>query len=73
MGIPLYSSYIDVAHARLLFQNGCVAHISASRIAPERVRKMIILQQDSHLAIDYMKQSLMITRKDEEGRDGIRF
>jgi predicted dehydrogenase len=72
VGIPLYSSHIDVAHARLLFQDGCVAHISASRIAPERVRKMVILQQDSHLAIDYMKQSLMITRKDEEGRDGIR-
>jgi predicted dehydrogenase len=33
---------------------------------------MIILQQDSHLAIDYMKQSLMITRKDEHGGEGIR-
>jgi predicted dehydrogenase len=72
VGIPLCSSHVDVAHARLRFKDGCVAHISASRIAHERVRKMIILQQDAHLSIDYLKQSLMITRKDEEGREGIR-
>jgi len=72
VGMSFYSSHIDVAHARLRFKDGCVAHISASRISPERVRKMIILQQDSHLSIDYLKQSLMITRKDEEGREGIR-
>jgi predicted dehydrogenase len=72
VGMSLCSSHIDVAHARLRFKDGCVAHISASRIAPERVRKMIILQHNSHLTIDYLKQSLMITRKDEEGREGIR-
>jgi predicted dehydrogenase len=72
VGIPLCSSQIDVAHARLRFKDGCVAHISASRIAHERVRKMIILQQDSHLSIDYLKQSLMITRKNDEGKEGIR-
>jgi predicted dehydrogenase len=71
-GIPLCSSQIDVAHARLRFKDGCVAHISASRIADERVRKMIILQRDSHLSIDYLKQSLMITRKNDEGKEGIR-
>jgi predicted dehydrogenase len=72
VGMPLCSSHIDVAHARLRFKDGCVAHISASRIADERVRKMIILQQDAHLTIDYLKQSLMITRKGEAGREGIR-
>ena len=72
VGMPLCSSHIDVAHARLRFTDGCVAHISASRIAHERVRKMVILQQDSHLTIDYLKQNLMITRKNEEVRGGIR-
>jgi predicted dehydrogenase len=71
VGIPLCSSHIDVAHARLRFKDGCVAHISASRIANERVRKMIVLQQDSHLSIDYLKQSLMITRKNDERKEGI--
>jgi predicted dehydrogenase len=63
VGMPLCSSQIDVAHVRIRFRNGCVAHISASRIAQERVRKMVILQQDCHLSIDYLKQSLTVTRK----------
>jgi len=63
VGTPFCSPHIDVAHARIIFKNGCVAHISASRIAQEKVRKMVILQKDSHLAVDYMKQSLTITRR----------
>jgi predicted dehydrogenase len=71
VGVPLCSSQIDVAHARIRFKDGCVAHISASRIAQERLRKMVILQKDSHLTIDYMKQSLVATRRDEGGVEGI--
>jgi predicted dehydrogenase len=71
VGMPFCSSQIDVAHARILFKGGCVAHISASRIAQERLRKMIILQKDSYLAVDYMKQSLMITRRGKKGKEGV--
>jgi len=72
VGVPFYSSQIDVAHARLVFKDGCVAYISASRIAQERLRKMVILQKDSHFSIDYMKQSLVATRKDKKGiKEGI--
>jgi predicted dehydrogenase len=71
VGVPFCSSQIDVAHARIRFKDGCVAHISASRIAQERLRKMVILQKDSHLSIDYMRQSLVATRKDEQGVEGI--
>lgn len=68
IGMPFCSPHIDVAHACISFKNGCVAHISASRIAQERLRKMVILQKDSHLSVDYMKQSLTITRR---GRGGM--
>jgi len=71
VGTPLCSPYIDVAHARIRFKGGCVAHISASRIAQEKVRKMIILQNDSHLSVDYLKQSLMITRRGEHQTEGM--
>jgi predicted dehydrogenase len=71
VGRPFCSPHIDVAHACIFFKNGCVAHLSASRIAPERLRKMVILQKDSYLSVDYMKQSLTITRKGKEGRAGI--
>lgn len=70
VGMPLCSSHIDVAHARILFKGGCVAHLSASRIAQEKLRTMVILQKDSYLAVDYIKQSLMITRRGEEGGEG---
>jgi predicted dehydrogenase len=71
VGTPFSSPYIDVAHARIIFKNGCVAHLSASRIAQEKLRKMVILQKDSCLSVDYMKQSLTITRKETGGRAGI--
>lgn len=71
VGMPFYSSLIDVAHARILFKGGCVAHISASRIAQEKVRKMVILQKDSYLSVDYIKQSLVITQRGKEGREGM--
>ncbi|OGP81873.1 MAG: hypothetical protein A2Z08_03700 [Deltaproteobacteria bacterium RBG_16_54_11] len=71
VGTPFCSPHIDVAHARLIFKNGCVAHLSASRIAQEKLRKMVILQKDSYLSVDYMKQSLTITRRGKRGRAGM--
>jgi len=71
VGMPFFSSKIDVAHARIAFKDGCTAHISASRIAQERLRKMVILQRDAHLAVDYLKQSLLVTRRGEGGTGGI--
>jgi len=71
VGMPCCSPHIDVAHARIIFKNGCVAHISASRIAQERLRKMVILQKDSYLSVDYLKQSLTITQRGKGGRAGM--
>ncbi|UCC66737.1 MAG: Gfo/Idh/MocA family oxidoreductase [Deltaproteobacteria bacterium] len=67
VGMPFFTSQIDIAHARIAFQNGCAAHISASRVAQERLRKMLILQSDAHLTVDYLKQSLLVTRKEGGG------
>ena len=69
--MPFCSPHIDVAHASIFFKNNCVAHLSASRIAPERLRKMVILQKDSYLSVDYMKQSLTITRRGKGGKAGL--
>lgn len=70
IGTPSFSSQIDVASARIAFKDGCVAHISASRVAQERLRKMVILQEDAHLAVDYLKQSVLVTRREAEGMGG---
>jgi predicted dehydrogenase len=71
VGIPFCSPHIDIAHARLCFKGGCVAHLSASRISQERVRKMVILQKDSYLSVDYLQQRLMVIRKGKEGVGGV--
>ncbi len=71
IGMPFFSSQNDVAHARIAFKDGCVANISASRIAQERLRKMVILQRDAHIVVDYLKQSLLETRKEGKGTGGI--
>ena len=67
VGISVCTPHIDIAHARLVFKSGCTANITASRVAQERVRTMTILQKKSYLTVDYLKQSLTITRGKDQG------
>jgi predicted dehydrogenase len=61
VGIPVLSEKEeDIANARLKFANGCVANITASRVSPERMRKIRIFGRTEHgaayISLDYMKQ-----------------
>jgi predicted dehydrogenase len=49
---------IDVAKAWLEFENGCKALITASRLAPEKMRKLRIYQKDSYISVDYQSQEV---------------
>lgn len=51
-GAAVLSGLIDVAHARVEFQTGLVASVTASRIANERVRRLRIYQESGYLALD---------------------
>jgi predicted dehydrogenase len=66
VGIPVLSTSEDVANARLRFANGCVANITASRVYPERMRKIRIFGRTEHgaayISLDYMKQEGEIYR-----------
>jgi predicted dehydrogenase len=53
VGIPVLSSRIDIANARVKFASGCVANLTASRISREQVRKVRFFQPDSYISIDY--------------------
>jgi predicted dehydrogenase len=53
-GVAVISDNIDIANARLSFQNGCVANITASRISLKKMRKMRIFQQNAYIAIDFL-------------------
>ncbi len=61
-GIPLISGKVDIANARLRFENGCVANVTASRVSKEAVRRIRLFQHDAYIAIDYAKQHISISR-----------
>ncbi len=69
-GMTMASNHLDVANARLEFANGCVANISASRIAPYNERKMNIYQQNAHVAIDFANHETTILKKGNTVIDG---
>lgn len=61
-GVPVISQSEDIANARIRFACGCVANITASRVSPERLRKIRVFQQDAYLSLDYMAQAGEIYR-----------
>jgi predicted dehydrogenase len=64
VGIPVLTKREDIANARLKFANGCIANLTASRISPEKMRKIRVFQPDSYLSLDYQEQSGWIYRRD---------
>jgi predicted dehydrogenase len=72
VGIPVLSKSEDIANARLRFANGCVANLTASRISPERMRKIRVFSggaMPSHVSLDYRAQEGFIYRIAREGEE----
>jgi predicted dehydrogenase len=72
-GISIRSSKVDIANVRLLFPNGCVANLTASRISTERVRKLRLFQPQQYLSLDYDRQALAIFTVSGDSKDQIGF
>ncbi len=60
VGVHALTDKVDIANARLRFENGCVANVTASRISTDRVRKLRVFEADSYLSIDYAGQEGVI-------------
>ncbi|HET7617140.1 MAG TPA: Gfo/Idh/MocA family oxidoreductase [Vicinamibacterales bacterium] len=58
VGVPVLTPRYDIANARLRFENGCIANVTASRISRERVRKIRFFQPDAYISIDYAAQEV---------------
>jgi predicted dehydrogenase len=65
VGVAVLTKQEDIANARLRFENGCVANVTASRISPERMRKLRVFQEDCYLSLDYQEQSGHIHWKED--------
>jgi predicted dehydrogenase len=62
VGVPVLSKREDIANARIRFENGCIANVTASRISPEKMRKIRVFQEDAYLSLDYQAQAGEIYR-----------
>ena len=57
-GVPVVSEHIDIANARLEFENGCVANVTASRISTKNERKIRLFQRDTYVSVDFSKREM---------------
>ena len=62
-GVPVLTSEVDIANARLVFENGCVANVTASRVSLKTERKMRLFQHDAYISVDFHNRELAIHRK----------
>ena len=53
-GVAVVSDTLDIANARIQFENGAVANVTASRISQKKMRKMRLFQKDAYLSIDFI-------------------
>ncbi|WP_306533215.1 Gfo/Idh/MocA family protein [Geobacter sp.] len=63
IGAPVFTDEEDIANARIQFENGCVANVTASRISLKSERKMRIFQADSYISVDFQNKKLAVFRK----------
>ncbi|MDD3876563.1 MAG: Gfo/Idh/MocA family oxidoreductase [Bacteroidales bacterium] len=61
-GVAVISNTPDIANARIEFENGCVANLTASRISLKNMRKSRFFQKDAYIAIDFLKKDVEIIK-----------
>ena len=63
IGAPVFTDEEDIANARIQFENGCVANVTASRISLKSERRMRIFQSDAYITLDFQNKKLAVFRK----------
>ncbi len=68
-GVSVISETHDIANARIEFDNGCVANLTASRISLKNMRKTRFFQKDAYISVDFLDKNLEVFKMDElEGK-----
>jgi predicted dehydrogenase len=62
-GVPVVSEHVDIANARLEFESGCVANVTASRISIKNERKIRLFQRDAYVSVDFSKKEITSIQK----------
>jgi predicted dehydrogenase len=61
-GVSVISDTPDIANARLRFENGCVANLTASRISMKTLRKSRFFQRDAYVSVDFFEKKVEVVR-----------
>jgi predicted dehydrogenase len=61
-GVAVVSDSVDIANARIQFENGCVANVTGSRISQRKMRKMRLFQQREYISIDFSESVVEVFR-----------
>lgn len=70
-GVAVVSDTPDIANARIEFDNGCVANLTASRISLKNMRKTRFFQKDAYISVDFLEKSSEVVRLKEITNDAI--
>jgi predicted dehydrogenase len=62
VGIPVITDKVDIAQARIEFETGTVANVTASRVSTERVRKVRFFQEHEYISLDFTRQDALRVR-----------
>ncbi|MBL0224317.1 MAG: Gfo/Idh/MocA family oxidoreductase [Geobacteraceae bacterium] len=63
IGAPVFTGEEDIANARILFRNGCVANVTASRISLKSERRMRIFQRNAYINLDFQNRKVLVASK----------
>ncbi|MBN2033147.1 MAG: Gfo/Idh/MocA family oxidoreductase [Deltaproteobacteria bacterium] len=69
VGMSVLTDKTDIANARLIFEDGTVANLTASRVSDKPLRKIRIFQPDAYLSVNCLKREISVTKLDGLTRD----
>jgi predicted dehydrogenase len=68
-GVSVISKSPDIANARIEFENGCVANLTASRISLKNMRKSRFFQKDAYISVDFLEKKVEVVKMKDAPKD----
>ena len=63
-GVAVITDRVDIANARLEFENGCVANVTTSRVSMKNQRKLRLFQKNAYIAVDFAEREIVTVMRD---------
>lgn len=70
IGVNVLTDREDIANARLTFESGCIANLTASRVSQEGMRKIRLFQKDAYFSLNFMERNTQVFRKITDSESG---